>query len=38
VEETIREAFIEARQYKKEWDDYNQKKAAGNENLIRRGG
>src|SRR6202451_2011629 len=34
VEETIREAFIEARQYKKEWDDYNQKKAAGNQNLI----
>jgi len=34
VEETIREAFIEARQYKKEWDDYKQKKAAGNQNLI----
>jgi imidazolonepropionase-like amidohydrolase len=34
VEETIREAFIEARQYKKEWDEYKQKKAAGNQNLI----
>jgi imidazolonepropionase-like amidohydrolase len=34
VEETIREAFIEARQYKKDWDDYKQKKAAGNQNLI----
>src|ERR1700735_2153854 len=34
VEETIRAAFIEARQYKKTWDDYNQKKAAGNQNLI----
>src|SRR6202046_1449905 len=34
VEETIRAAFIEARQYKKERDDYNQKKAAGNQNLI----
>ena len=34
MEETIREAFIEARQYKKDWDDYKQKKAAGNQNLI----
>jgi imidazolonepropionase-like amidohydrolase len=34
VEETIREAFIEARQYKKDWDDYKQKKAAGDQNLI----
>jgi imidazolonepropionase-like amidohydrolase len=34
VEETIREAFIEAREYKREWDDYKQKKAAGNQNLI----
>jgi imidazolonepropionase-like amidohydrolase len=34
VEETIRAAFIEARQYKKDWDDYKQKKAAGNQNLI----
>lgn len=34
VEETIRQAFIEARQYKKEWDDYRQKKAAGEQNLI----
>jgi imidazolonepropionase-like amidohydrolase len=34
VEETIRAAFIEAREYKREWDDYKQKKAAGNQNLI----
>ena len=34
VEETIREAFIEARQYKKDWEDYKQKKAAGDQNLI----
>src|ERR1700735_1523687 len=34
VEETIRAAFIEARQYKKTWDDYRQQKAAGNQNLI----
>jgi imidazolonepropionase-like amidohydrolase len=34
VEETIRAAFIEARQYKKDWDDYKQKRAAGNQNLI----
>jgi imidazolonepropionase-like amidohydrolase len=25
VEETIREAFIEAREYKKQWDDYNRR-------------
>src|SRR6202789_526781 len=29
VEEVIRQAFIEAREYKKQWDDYNQRKAAG---------
>lgn len=34
VEETIRAAFIEAREYKREWDDYKQKKSAGNQNLI----
>jgi imidazolonepropionase-like amidohydrolase len=34
VEETIREAFIEAREYKKQWDDYNRKKAAGDQNLL----
>ena len=34
VEETIRAAFIEAREYKREWDDYKQKKGAGNQNLI----
>jgi imidazolonepropionase-like amidohydrolase len=34
VEETIREAFIEARDYKKQWDDYNRKKAAGEQNLL----
>jgi imidazolonepropionase-like amidohydrolase len=34
VEETIREAFIEAREYKTQWDDYNRKKAAGEQNLL----
>src|ERR1700723_3418395 len=34
VEEVIRQAFIEAREYKKQWDDYNQRKAAGEQNLI----
>ena len=34
VEEAIRQAFIEAREYKKQWDDYNQRKAAGEQNLI----
>jgi imidazolonepropionase-like amidohydrolase len=33
VEETIRAAFSEARDYKKAWDDYN-KRAAGEKNLI----
>jgi len=33
VEETIRSAFSEARDYKKAWDDYN-KRAAGEKNLI----
>jgi imidazolonepropionase-like amidohydrolase len=34
VEEVIRQAFIEAREYKKQWDDYNQHKSAGEQNLI----
>ena len=34
VEETIREAFSEARDYKKTWDDYNKRVAAGEKNLI----
>jgi imidazolonepropionase-like amidohydrolase len=34
VEEVIRQAFIEAREYKKQWDDYNRRKAAGEQNLI----
>jgi imidazolonepropionase-like amidohydrolase len=34
VEETIREAFTEAKDYKKSWDDYNKRVAAGEKNLI----
>jgi imidazolonepropionase-like amidohydrolase len=34
VEETIRQAFTEAKEYKKQWDDYNRRKAAGEVNLI----
>jgi imidazolonepropionase-like amidohydrolase len=34
VEEVIRQAFIEAREYKKQWDDYNQRKAAGEQSLM----
>jgi imidazolonepropionase-like amidohydrolase len=34
VEETIRQAFIEAREYKKSWDDYNRRKSSGEQNLI----
>jgi imidazolonepropionase-like amidohydrolase len=34
VEETIRGAFSEARDYKKTWDDYNKRFAAGEKNLI----
>ncbi len=34
VEETIREAFREAREYKKQWDDYNRRKASGEQALI----
>ncbi|MGH9736891.1 MAG: amidohydrolase family protein [Candidatus Acidiferrales bacterium] len=34
VEETIRAAFTRAKEYQKEWADYNQRKAAGEQNLI----
>jgi len=34
VEETIREAFSEARDYKKTWDEYNKRTSAGEKNLI----
>jgi imidazolonepropionase-like amidohydrolase len=34
VEETIRQAFIAAKEYKKEWDDYNTRIAAGEQNLM----
>jgi len=34
VEETIRGAFSEARDYKKAWDEYNKRAAAGEKNLI----
>ena len=34
VEETIRGAFSEARDYKKTWDEYNKRAAAGERNLI----
>lgn len=34
VEETIRGAFTEARDYKKTWDDYNKRVASGEKNLI----
>jgi imidazolonepropionase-like amidohydrolase len=34
VEETIRSAFAEARDYKKDWDEYNKRSAAGEKNLI----
>jgi imidazolonepropionase-like amidohydrolase len=34
VEEVIRQAFTEAREYKKQLNDYNQRKAAGEQNLI----
>src|SRR5689334_9827396 len=36
VEETIRGAFSEARDYKKTWDEYNKRVAAGEKNLIDR--
>jgi len=34
VEETIRGAFTEARDYKKTWDDYNKRVAGGEKSLI----
>jgi len=34
VEETIRSAFAEARDYKAKWDDYNKRSSAGEKNLI----
>jgi imidazolonepropionase-like amidohydrolase len=34
VEETIRQAFTEAKEYKKTWDDFDRRKAAGEANLI----
>jgi imidazolonepropionase-like amidohydrolase len=34
VEETIRTAFAEARDYKKTWDDYDKKVAAGDKNAM----
>jgi imidazolonepropionase-like amidohydrolase len=34
VEETIRGAFSEARDYKKAWEDYNKRSAAGEKSLI----
>jgi imidazolonepropionase-like amidohydrolase len=34
VEEVIRQAFTEAKEYKKKWDEYNRRKAAGEPNLI----
>src|SRR5580700_9124636 len=34
VEEVIRQAFTEAREYKKQWDDYKRRKEAGEQNLI----
>jgi imidazolonepropionase-like amidohydrolase len=34
VEETIRTAFVEARDYKKTWDDYDKRVAGGEKNVI----
>jgi imidazolonepropionase-like amidohydrolase len=34
VEETIRGAFSEARDYKKSWEDYNKRVASGEKNVI----
>ena len=34
VEETIRGAFTEARDYKSKWDNYNKRTSAGEKNLI----
>jgi imidazolonepropionase-like amidohydrolase len=34
VEDVIRQAFTDAQEYRKKWDQYNQRKAAGQKNLI----
>jgi imidazolonepropionase-like amidohydrolase len=34
VEQVIRQAFIEATEYRKQWDDYNSRKAAGERDLV----
>jgi imidazolonepropionase-like amidohydrolase len=34
VMDVIRQAFVEAREYKKEWDAYNKRVAAGEKNVI----
>src|ERR1700689_1759298 len=34
VEEVIRQAFIHATEYKKQWDDYNARRAAGEQGLV----
>src|ERR1700689_1397470 len=34
VEEVIRKAFIEATEYKKQWDDYSARRAAGEQGLV----
>jgi imidazolonepropionase-like amidohydrolase len=34
VEDVIREAFKQASEYKKQWDDYNRRKAAGEQNRV----
>src|SRR6202453_2494546 len=34
VEEVIRQAFTEATEYKKQWDDYNARRAAGEQGLV----
>jgi imidazolonepropionase-like amidohydrolase len=34
VEDVIRQSFTEAVEYKKQWDEYNRRKAAGESNLI----
>jgi imidazolonepropionase-like amidohydrolase len=34
VEDVIREAFKEAKEYMKDWDEYNRRKSAGEANLI----
>jgi imidazolonepropionase-like amidohydrolase len=34
VEDTIREAFTRAKEYKRQWDAYTRRKAAGEQNMI----